>query len=56
MEHIIEQEPELIAEEGYLITDGEEGNMWKRIRLFDWSLRFNYYAVKDEPEPQPEIE
>ena len=55
MEHIIEQEPELIAEEGYLITDGEEGNMWKRIRLFDWSSRTKYFAIP-EPEPEPEPE
>ena len=54
MEDIIENNPELIAEEGYKITDGD--GLWNRIRLFDWSLRFNYYAVKDEPEPQPEIE
>jgi hypothetical protein len=51
MEHIIEQEPELIAEEGYLITNGGEGNMWEKIRLFDWSSRTKYFAI---PEPEPE--
>lgn len=57
MEHIIEQEPELIAEEGYLITDGEEGNLWEKIRLFDWSIRKKYYAVEvEEQEPESEEE
>lgn len=57
MEHIIEQEPELIAEDGFLITDGEEGNLWEKIRLFDWSIRKKYYAVEEpEPEPEPEPE
>lgn len=56
MEHIIEQEPELIAEEGYLITDGEESNMWERIRLFDWSSRTKYFAISEPPEPEPNVQ
>lgn len=56
MEHIIEQEPELIAENGYKITDGEEGIYWSRITLYDWSTRDKYYAIKEEDIPQPEPE
>jgi len=52
MEHIIEQEPLLIAEDGYDITD-DGTNRWEIVRPAKWSERSKYYAI-EKPEPEQE--